>query len=857
MDTHEGPQRDDGVTPEGPQAEQPSSSSSLFSYLVVFAALILFLQYKGWNLDDYWSLTKALLGLGLVIFIHELGHFLVAKWCDVYVETFSIGFGPPLPGCCFQWGETTYMIALFPLGGYVKMLGEGAESDEADTDPRSFKNKSVLKRMAIISAGVIMNVILALICFVFVYTTRGAERLPAVIDTVDNGSAIWAKAVHRGDVIRGIGNKTAHPPFPYVWFDKDLQPSVMLTSEGEKLTLVYSPPGVPDDKWTVTTVEPRLDKAGGDKKPVIGLKPPEQLKLPPLRSQRSFEAPVYYETAAAEADPPFEFGDRIIGSTDPDQPDRVTELPKDPRDPTGTRYDYFEFCRRMKLLADKDITIRVRRFKDPDGEEDSNNPSKDVDLKVPTAYRFVFGMQMGMRPITAVRDPALNAGVQEDDEIEAVEVTQRDGKVIRYGKSDAAKPAGVEERTLDPERLPFELGRWAESNPPSKVVTLHLLRTKGRQLKGETVSIQVPWDDSFRFDDEIPLGPSSPMAISGLGIAYRIHTTIKGVDPNGPAAKAVLEQPIKIKMVKGDVIRIKPQTGDVVRRKGKEFTLEDGLKRDEEFLLEEGDELQRFSTPATTIQEGAEIKLEAGDLISLLPGNVVKEQRFFARELKLFSPPWSWFDPWSRQVVVTPYRKFYEIGENHWAFYSHSLQQPLSVHMVKKRSFRVKRDDVTLEVTIIPTPDKTWAVDDRGWILMTDTQLEKADSIGMAVRMGSDTTLSFIGQIFGNLWSVGTGRLSYENFGGPIMIGSVAFSVAGVNMYQFILFLGIISVNLAVINFLPIPVLDGGHMVFLFWEGLRGKPASESVRVVATYVGLGLIVSLMLFVIYLDIMRHI
>jgi regulator of sigma E protease len=65
-----------------------------------------------------------------------------------------------------------------------------------------------------------------------------------------------------------------------------------------------------------------------------------------------------------------------------------------------------------------------------------------------------------------------------------------------------------------------------------------------------------------------------------------------------------------------------------------------------------------------------------------------------------------------------------------------------------------------------------------------------------------------------------------------------------------------ISVNLAVVNFLPIPVLDGGHMVFLIYEGLRGKPASEQVRVAATYVGLLLIGSLMLFVIFMDVRRY-
>jgi len=69
------------------------------------------------------------------------------------------------------------------------------------------------------------------------------------------------------------------------------------------------------------------------------------------------------------------------------------------------------------------------------------------------------------------------------------------------------------------------------------------------------------------------------------------------------------------------------------------------------------------------------------------------------------------------------------------------------------------------------------------------------------------------------------------------MIGTVAFHIAGRDFWEFLFFLGLISVNLAVVNFLPIPVLDGGHMVFLIYEKIRGKQAPESVRVAATYAG--------------------
>src|SRR5205807_8813079 len=100
-----------------------------------------------------------------------------------------------------------------------------------------------------------------------------------------------------------------------------------------------------------------------------------------------------------------------------------------------------------------------------------------------------------------------------------------------------------------------------------------------------------------------------------------------------------------------------------------------------------------------------------------------------------------------------------------------------------------------------------------------------------------------------------TRRVPLDNLGGPMLIANVAWRIAGYDFWEFVFFLGLISVNLAVVNFLPIPVLDGGHMVFLCYEKLRGRPANETVRVVATYAGLALILSLFVFVTWNDFMR--
>ncbi len=103
------------------------------------------------------TILLTVLIFGFLIFIHEFGHFIVAKICDVKVNEFALGMGPKI--FSFKKGETQYSLRALPIGGYVSMEGENEDSD----DPRSFKSKHPLKRIAICSAGVIMNFILGLL----------------------------------------------------------------------------------------------------------------------------------------------------------------------------------------------------------------------------------------------------------------------------------------------------------------------------------------------------------------------------------------------------------------------------------------------------------------------------------------------------------------------------------------------------------------------------------------------------------------------------------------------------------------------------------------------------------------------
>jgi len=149
-----------------------------------------------------------------------------------------------------------------------------------------------------------------------------------------------------------------------------------------------------------------------------------------------------------------------------------------------------------------------------------------------------------------------------------------------------------------------------------------------------------------------------------------------------------------------------------------------------------------------------------------------------------------------------------------------------------------------------------WYLPTRGIrldILMTE---RKATGLVDALQMGVAHTKKNIIQIYLTLRSLIRGDVSPRELHGPVGIATVAYQVAEQGLAKLLLFLGFLSINLAVLNFLPIPVLDGGHMVFLTWEAITRKRPSERVLIGATYVGMAFVLSLMVFVLYLDIFVH-
>lgn len=144
--------------------------------------------------------------LGVLIFFHEFGHFLIAKLCNVKVLKFSLGFGPKVIGK--KMGETEYVISAFPLGGFVKMLGE--ENDEQiipEDAHRTFSKQPVLTRIAIAAAGPMFNFLLAFILFSGIFLISGYPIMIAEVGQVRPDSPADKSGILKGDIIEYIDGK--------------------------------------------------------------------------------------------------------------------------------------------------------------------------------------------------------------------------------------------------------------------------------------------------------------------------------------------------------------------------------------------------------------------------------------------------------------------------------------------------------------------------------------------------------------------------------------------------------------------------------------------------------------------------
>ncbi|MDA7978241.1 MAG: site-2 protease family protein [Pirellulales bacterium] len=676
------------------------------------------LAASGGFLASVWVWTQVVLALCLVIFVHELGHFMVAKWCGVQCDKFYIGFDIyGLKLFSKKWGETEYGIGLLPLGGYVKMLGQEdnpakiteeierakATGEEYKVDPRSYLAKSVPQRMAIISAGVIMNVIFAWVVSSIAYGL-GVKYTPGDIGGISAGGAAWQVGIEPGDKALTIAD-VDNPDF------KDLRIAATFDNEGGVPLIV---------KRDGETKEFQIDPSkGSDGRGILGVEPNYRLKL----LDENFVQP---GTPAAEATPAFRAGDRFVAIGA--ESDSVT---------LETYQDWNRF---LVAHQDKNLVFTVER----DGD---NGKAQQLDITVrPRRMRSV-GVVMTMGKIVGVRASSVAEGVG----LQAGDILRSITPV-----TDTAE-ANSPETVLDPMRVPQQTRQWAHQGRPVNIT----VERDGNEVSFENVVLTPPeWT-------ERSLDEKSTVSVPALGVAYRVTNRIKRV--NSDAAAEKIEAGAEVVAV----TIVQPDLGENEKEHGLADT-------EAEFDLTED-----YSWPYLM-----------GHMMQYArPGSSVK--------LHVVSPG------------------------------AEKGTEPAIVELPAEEV-----DD--------------WTIANRGFYLEPVIETQYAQSFVDALSLGLAETgesLTLIYRFLGKIPEL------WRGMGGPITIVRIAGSSAERGLPELLIFIAMLSANLAVINFLPIPVLDGGHFVFLTLEGIRGKPVSERVFLMFTYLGFLFLLAIMVFTIGLDITR--
>ncbi len=713
------------------------------------------------SLAFWFTAIKVVAGLTLVIFVHELGHFAVAKLVGVKCEKFYIGFDVPirigpirLPAKLlhWQWGETEYGVGIIPLGGYVKMLGQddnptraaeeadrikirkerdGAEGDDAEyeLDPRSFPAKSVPARMAIISAGVIMNLIFAVIFGAIAYRF-GVPFMTTEVGRVAEGSPAWQAGLQPGDKIIQIGKKGE--PSEYLQFDWDLMQGVGKTGLGSSvqpldLKIRRRKDGTSREFWVQLIPSDRLIRLELADFVTIGVSAPRTTTILPDPDDPKRPMLLPY-LPAGKLEGQIEPGDRIV-QIDGRPLDR--HLANQLGDLPGWELDIA-----LAERFDRPVTLTFERPADDSPEVRTFDATIE-----PTPWRTL-GIVCQLSPVVAVQQgsPAEQAGIRVGDRIVALD----------------GEPLG------DPLTLPQRMARYGK---PKVTVTIE------RAEEGEaaaTRQVVVPVRPVVRYGTNTP---ATLISVDALGVAFAVESKVVSVVPDSAAAEQGIEP---------------------------------------------GDEL---------IEASFEFRDEATERLvgKLMYGEFVQHKK-----IRLGKLP-------------------------NWVYLMRMLQEMPPMTKVVLSVRKGPKDERERQVTLLPhiEPDQYALV--RGLVFGTFQRVREVDSWSTAFSLGYQFTTRKLLEVVEMLGKLVTGRWSPKHLGGPVAIAAIAGREASQGITRLLLFLTFLSANLAILNFLPIPALDGGHMVFLAAEGITGKPVNENVQGFLTLIGVILLLTLIVLVTSKDI----
>lgn len=740
-------------------------------------------------------------GFSMVIFVHELGHFVVAKLCDIRVERFAVGFFREIWG--FTRGETRYSFNILPLGGYVKMLGqEDFEIDKSGeiavkADPRSFSNKSVGKRMAVISAGVIMNVLFAGVIFAVVFMIGMPAPVPKIGMVVPNQPAD-AAGLLPGDEIEAINGRKIHE------FDQ-VRMAIVLAKPLEELDFTVNRNG---ERKTIGVLPINAEDKSVQQIGILPSYTPEIVALGPESDSRRPDSP--------------HVGDRIVSV------DGTTVTQENANN---------DIMNRLAGLG-SELRIEVER---PENPADPDSPTKRVELVIPS--------RIGIHP----------HGSSPRGSVDVLGLTP----LVRIGRVEPGSRAYLAGLNVGDVIL-----KWGDvSYPTSEEIRRETKRACTRELNRDRDRIDVE-------ERDIPVRIWRPDAKKQMDmvvrplvkrtVAQRIDRLVTGAAPGLPQEGA------SFSLLADNVTRIGRVTRDWDGRTtpAAESGIPDGA-----WITRINDKpIARWAELVDTLRQ------HAGSTVTL---SYREKPDSTAEQTCSFSVPHSILTklgmaPGALILAIDGQETIdhtYSVTDRSGVERKHTVAMPVYHPVIIQTALKQKLGE-TIEVRYREhrlAPEQTAVIevtDDMiyPWLsriryqvdldLAQEMTVVRANNPISAMVLGAERTWEFIIQVYVVMKRMIVSRsVGVETLSGPVGIVKLGGQLAQAGVVQLLFFLAVISANLAVINFLPLPIVDGGHMVFLLIEKIKGSPVNLRIQMVTQAVGLALIGAAFLYVTLQDLTR--
>ena len=798
-----------------------------------------------WN--AVWPILAMLAGFSFIVFVHELGHFAVAKWAGVKVERFAVGFGREIVG--FTRGETRYSLNMLPLGGYVKMLGQEDFDEESEElkfndDPRSFVNKPVSHRMMVVSAGVIMNIFLAFALFIVVYTVGKegvATQLGIVIPDAPGDRAGFVP----GDRIKAVNGRRIREFL-------EVRMAVMLAKPFEPIEfLVERADGVEE----IIRVEPK--KSGDASRLMVGILPGFTREI--LDLGQGFDAS--REDHPRVGDFLVEVNGRAV--TDENVNEMYAELAhahtygdvfverRDPNNPEAPP-------RRVRVDVPAVLAIRQSDSSDEDSVSLLGlTPMAEISFVSPKGRASFAGLEEGDvvlrfddEPFPTIAQIARACRDRAEEDI-FFEVRRSDGRThrgfVRPKANAKIAPTimahlrsvdGETNKTTGPrvlvqsvreggvaQRAGIESGDLVIAAMDAERPSIQALTRQIRAAKGKTVrwKIRKP-DGRERFAVMVP-------KVAGeIGVGFAIASdfmTVGQIEPDiggraSSAALAGIESGSEILAVDGVTIESWRALVDALRaRAGGDVQLK---YRDRSRVEHE----VAFPVPSclrTLLGLGSEGRIVSIDGEREAVAQTIRRLEHVAVNVPMGTRA-ALAGLIGRTAVLIEYRE--------------RLLGPVKTAHI----------DVTEEM-IDPWLGRVSF--SRQVFLGMRTTLVRGENVLDALGLGVQNTYYAVVQVYQTIHRMLFAQtVGVENMSGPLGIIAIGGKMAQSGLIDFLWLMAIISANLAVINFLPLPIVDGGLMVFLIIEKIKGSPISLKVQVATQMIGLFLLFFAFIFVTFND-----